>query len=170
MKLLEEQNNELASKLKAIGSTPEASKIDESHEIIKKDASTSCNDLCDLDSPFCDQVWFEKIVVQTCTQEVAMENEQLKQEVAHLTKDLTQVQGKTKQTQLQQDNTIKGMKKLDEGQTVVCYVCHKQGHKPYECKVKNGGEKKKEKNKKQTSKFSNTYTNKVDKKASHLIS
>ena len=57
------------------------------------------------------------------------------------------------------------MKKLDEGQTVVCYVCHKEGHKSYECKVKNGGgEKKKEK--KQTSKLSNTYTNKVDKKAS----
>ena len=50
---------------------------------------------------------------------------------------------------------------------MVCYVCHKEGHKSYECKVKNrGGAKKKEKNKKQTSKLSNTYTNKVDKKAS----
>ena len=57
------------------------------------------------------------------------------------------------------------MKKLDEGQTVVCYVCHKEGHKSYECKVKNGGGAKK-KEKKQTSKLSNTYTNKVDKKAS----
>ena len=34
-----------------------------------------------------------------------------------------------KQTKLHQDNTIKGVKKLDEGQTVVCYVCHKEGHK-----------------------------------------
>ena len=56
------------------------------------------------------------------------------------------------------------MKKLDEGQTVVCYVCHKEGHKSYECKVQNGGGAKKEK--KQTSKLSNTYTNKVDKKTS----
>jgi hypothetical protein len=48
-----------------------------------------------------------------------MENEQLKQEVAHLTKDLTQVQGKT----------VKGVKKLDEGPTMVCTVCHKEGHK-----------------------------------------
>ena len=49
----------------------------------------------------------------------------------------------------------------------VCYLCHKEGHKSYECEVKNGeGEKKKEKNKKQTIKFSNTYTNKVYKKAS----
>ena len=80
----------------------------------KKDASTSCNDLC-LDSPFCDQVHFEKVVVETCTQEVAMKNEQLKQEVAGLTKDLTQMKGKTEQTQLHQDNTIKGVKKLDDG-------------------------------------------------------
>ena len=96
-----------------------------------------------------------------------MENEQLKQEVACLTKDLTQVKGKIKQAQLHQDNTVRGVKKLDEGQTVVCYVCHKEGHKSYECKVKNGrGDKKKEKNKKETSKLSNTYTHKMDKKAS----
>ena len=132
----------------------------------KKDASTSCNDLY-LDSPLCNQVCVEKVVVDTSTKEVAMENEQLKQEVARLTKDLTQVQGKMKQAQPHQDNTIKGVKKLDEGQTVVCYACHKEGHKSYECKVKNGGgAKKKEKNKKQTSNLSNTYTNKVDKKAS----
>ena len=106
-----------------------------------------------------------KLFVDTCTQEVAKENEQLKQEVACLTKDLTQVKDKAKQTQLHQDNTVKGVKKLDEGQIVVCYVCHKEGHKSYECKVKNeGGAKMKEK--KQTSKLSNTYTNKVDKKAS----
>ena len=44
-----------------------------------------------------------------------MENEQLKQEVARLTKDLTQVKGKMEQAQLHQDNTVKGVKKLDEG-------------------------------------------------------
>ena len=75
------------------------------------------------------------------------------------------MKGKAKQTQLHQDNTAKGVKKLDEGQTVVCYKCHKEGHKSYECNVKNGGGAKK-KEKKKTSKFSNTYTNKVDKKAS----
>ena len=76
------------------------------------------------------------------------------------------MKGKAKQAQLHQDNTIKGVKKLDEGQIAVCYVCHKEGHKFYECKVKNGrGAKKKEK--RQTSKLSNTYTNKVNKKASH---
>ena len=48
---------------------------------------------------------------------------------------------------------------------MICYVCHKEGHKSYECKVKNGGGAKK-KEKKQISKLSNTYTNKVNKKAS----
>ena len=78
-----------------------------------------------------------------------MENEQLKQEVARLTKDLTQVKGKMEQAQLHQDNavkTVKGVKKFD-GQTMVCYVCHKEGHKSYECKVKNGGGAKKKENK-----------------------
>ena len=83
---------------------------------------------------------------ESCTQEVAKENEQLKQEVAHLTNDLIQEKGKAKQAQLYQDNTVKGVKKPDEGQIVVCYVSHKEGHKYYECKVKNGsGAKKKEK-------------------------
>jgi hypothetical protein len=149
-------------KLETINSTPKVPKIDEPIKINKKDAST-CDDLFKWDSPLCDHVCFEKVVVETCTQEITMENEQLKPEVACLTKDLTQVKGKTEQAQPHQDNTVKGVKKLDEGQTVVCYVCHKEGHKSYECKVKNGGEKKKEKNKKQTSKLSSTYTNKVDK-------
>ena len=98
-----------------------------------------------------------------------MEQAQLKQEVARLTKDLTQVKGKTEQAQHHQDNTVKGGKKLDEGQIMVCYVCHKEGHKSYECKVKNGGGAKKEE-KRQTSKFSNTYTNKGGQEGLHTLS
>ena len=130
--------NELTNKvanLEAVNTTPTKLSKKKSYifNMSKNDASTSCNDLC-LDSPLCNKACVEKVVVDTCTQEVTKENEQLKQEVARLTKDLTQV---------------------------------KEGHKSYECKVKNGGgAKKKEKNKKQTSKLSNTYTNKVDKKAS----
>ena len=84
--------------LEAVGTTPiEAPKKKGSiFDMPKKNASTSCNDLC-LDSPLCNQVCVEKVVVDTCTQEVAKEIEQLKQEVARLTKDLTQVKGKTKQ-------------------------------------------------------------------------
>ena len=71
--------------LKAVGTTLTKSPKKKSSifDMPKKDASTYCNDLC-LDSPFCDQVRFEKVVVETCTQEVAMENKQLKQEVTPL--------------------------------------------------------------------------------------
>ena len=87
--------------LEAVGTTPiEAPKKKGSiFDMHKKDASTSCNDVC-LDSPMCNQVYVEKVVVDTCTQEVTKENGQLKQEVPCLTKDLTQVKGKAKQAQL----------------------------------------------------------------------
>ena len=52
-----------------------------------------------------------------------MENEKLKKEVARLTNNLIQVKGKMEQAQHHQDNTVKGVKKLDEEQIVVCYVC-----------------------------------------------
>ena len=93
----DELTNKVAN-LEAIGTTlTKAPKKKSSiFDMPKKDASTSCNDLC-LDSPLYNQVCVEKIVVETCTQEVAKENEQLKQEVARLTKDLTQVKGKTEQ-------------------------------------------------------------------------
>jgi hypothetical protein len=47
-----------------------------------------------------------------------------------------------------------------EGETVVCWLCHKEGHKYYQCKVKTREKQKK----KATSKISNTYINKVDNK------
>jgi len=111
----DELTNKVAN-LQAIDTTPtEAPKKKRSiFDMPKKDASTSCDDLFKLDSPLCDQVCFKNVIVETCTQEVVIENEQLRQEVAHLTKDLTQVKGKTKPTQPHQDNTIKRVKKLDE--------------------------------------------------------
>ena len=91
----DELTNKVAN-LEAVGSTPTEAPKKKSYifDMPKKDASTSCNDLC-LDSSLCNQICVEKVVVDTCTQQVAMENEQLKQEVARLTKDLTQVKGKT---------------------------------------------------------------------------
>ena len=78
----DELTNKVAN-LEAVGTTlTKAPKKKSSiFDMPKKDASTSCNDLC-LDSPLCNQVCVEKIIVDTCTQEVAIENEQLKQEVA----------------------------------------------------------------------------------------
>ena len=106
-KYCDELTNKVAN-LKAVGTTltKAPKKKNSIFDMPTKDASTSCNDLC-LDSPLCNQVCVEKVVVDTCTQEVTMENEQLKQEVARLTKDLTQVKGKTEQAQHHQDNTVK---------------------------------------------------------------
>jgi hypothetical protein len=97
MEILSIHNNELTSKLENISSTPEAS-LDKIPENIKNDASTSCFDLIDDSNP-CNQVLVENVVIETCSNEVAKENEQLRQEVARLGKALYDKKGKAKQIQ-----------------------------------------------------------------------
>jgi hypothetical protein len=97
MEILSIHNNELTIKLENIGSTPGASLV-EIREIIKKDASTSCFDLIDNSNP-ANQVLVKSIVVETCSNKVAKENEQLRQEVARLVKALYNKKGKAKQIQ-----------------------------------------------------------------------
>jgi hypothetical protein len=92
-----------------------------------------------------------------------MENEQLKKEVALLGKALYDKKGKAKQIQPPQDNTTAGVNKPVEGETMICRLCHKEGHKSYQCKARI--EDKKKLKQKTISKISNTYINKVDKKA-----
>jgi hypothetical protein len=92
-------NNELTAKLENIGSTLGASLIEIS-EIIKKDVSTSCFDLIDDSNP-CNQVLVKNVVIETCSYGIAMDNEQLKQEVARLGKALYDKKGKAKQIQPQ---------------------------------------------------------------------
>jgi FtsZ-binding cell division protein ZapB len=86
MEILSIHNNELTTKLENIGSTPEVS-LAEIPKIIKKYASTSCFDLIDNSNP-CNQVLVKNVVIETCSDEIAIENEQLKQEVARLAKAL----------------------------------------------------------------------------------
>jgi hypothetical protein len=126
-------------------------------EIIKKVASTSCFDLIDDSNP-CNQVLVKNVVIETCSDEIAMENEQLKQEVARLGKALYYKKGKAKQIQPPQDNTTAGVNKPVEGEIVICRLCHKEGHKSFQCKAKTRDKQK------PTSKISNTYINKVDKR------
>jgi hypothetical protein len=161
MEILSIHNNELTTKLENIGSTLGVSLV-EITEIIKKDASTSCFDLINDSNP-CNQVLVKNVVIVTCSDEIAMENEQLKQEVARLGKTLYDNKGKAKQIQPPQDNTTVGVNKPVEGETVICRLCHKEGHMSFQCKAK-AGDKQKLKQK-PTSKISNTYINKVDKKA-----
>jgi hypothetical protein len=163
MEILIIHNNGLTSKLECIGSTLGASLV-EIPEIIKKDASTSCFDLID-DSNLFNQVLVKNVVIETCADNIAMENEQLRQEVARLGKTLYDKKGKAKQTQPLQDNTTLGVNKHVEGEIVVCRLCHKEGHKSYQCKAKNREKQKK----KPTRKISNTYINKVEKRQLHHI-
>jgi hypothetical protein len=97
MRILSIHNNELTTKLENIGSTPRTSLV-EIPEIIKKDASTSCFDLIDNSNPY-NQVLVKSIVVETCSNKVAKENDQLRQEVARLGKALYSKKDKPKQIQ-----------------------------------------------------------------------
>jgi hypothetical protein len=97
--------------------------------------------------------------------EVAKENKQLNQGVAHLGKALYNKKGKAKQIQPPQDNTTAGVNEPVEGETVICRLCHKEGHKSFQCKAMTGDKKKQKLKQNPSSKISNTYINKVDKKA-----
>jgi hypothetical protein len=85
--------------------------------------------------------------------------------VARLGKALYDKKGKAKQIQSPQDNTTAGVNKPVEGKTVMCRLCHKEGHKSFQCKAMTGDKQKQKVKQKPTSKITNTYINKVDKKA-----
>jgi hypothetical protein len=105
------------------------------------------------------------IVVKTCSDEVAKENEQLRQEVARLGKALYDEKGKAKQIRPPQDNTTAGVNKPMEGETVICRLCHKEGHKSFKCKAMTEDKQRQKIKQKPSSKVSNTYIKKVDKEA-----
>jgi hypothetical protein len=91
--------------------------------------------------------------------------------VARLGKALYDKKGKAKQIQPPQDSTTAGVNKPVEGETVICRLYHKEGHKSFQCKAKTEDMQRQKLKQKPTSKISNTYINKVDKKAatSYLI-
>jgi hypothetical protein len=62
--------------------------------------------------------------------------------VARLGKTLYDKKGKAKQIQPTQDNTTMGLNKPVDGETVVCRLCHKEGHKSYQYKTKTGDKQK----------------------------
>jgi hypothetical protein len=163
MEILSIHINELTTKLENIGSTLGASLV-EITKIIKKNASTSCSNLIDDSNPY-NQVLVKNIVVETCLNEVAKENEQLRQEVARLGKALYEKKGKAKKIQPSQDNTTAGVNKPVEGETVICRLCHKEGHKSFQCKAMTVDKQRQKLKQKPSSKISNTYIKKVNKKA-----
>jgi FtsZ-binding cell division protein ZapB len=167
MEILSIHNNEQTTKLENIGSTPEVSLIG-IPEIIKKDASTSCFDLIDDSNP-CNQVLIKNVIIETCSDKIAKENEQLKQEVARLGKALYNKKGKAKKIQPPQDNTTAGVNKPMEGETVICRLCHKKGHKSFQCKAMTGDKQKQKLKQKPSSKISNTYIKRWIKRLLHHI-
>jgi hypothetical protein len=72
-------------------------------------------DLTNINSNTCRQVLIKNAIVETYSDEVASDNKELRQEVAHLIKVLSNKKGKAIQTQPHQDNTTAGVKKPDEG-------------------------------------------------------
>src|SRR6185312_6153306 len=141
--LLDNEHKELKIKYESFESKSESSS-DKSFScnipcaipIVKVDASTSC------DLTPCN----ENVIVETCDDLSAKENDELKQEVERLMADLRWLKGKYTQEQAQpsQDNPLTGVKKLEKGETVTCFKCCKEGHKSYQCKEKEGKAKGKE--------------------------
>ena len=98
--------------------------------------STSCIDLIDEFCPNpCNKKCNENIVVESCDDLIAKENDELKQEVESLMKDLYRLKGKGMESNVQpsQDNRENMVKKLEKGSTVTCSKCHKEGHKSNKC-------------------------------------
>jgi hypothetical protein len=58
-----------------------------------------------------------------------------------------------------------GVNKPVEDETVICRLCHKEGYKSFQCKAMTGDKQKQKLKQKPSSKISNTYINKVNKKA-----
>ena len=70
--------------------------------------------------------------VESCDDLIAKENDELKQEVERLMKDLARLEGKSI-VQPSQDNCEDMVKKLEKGFTVICFKCHQEGHKSNKC-------------------------------------
>ena len=129
--LLDNEHEELKKKYESLESKSRSSS-DESFPcnipcaipIVKVDASTSC------DLTPCN----EDVIVETCDDLIAKENDELKQEVERLMADLRQLKGKYTQEQAQpsQDNPLTGVKKLEKGETVTCFKCCIESHKSYQ--------------------------------------
>ena len=96
--------------------------------ISKGDASTSCIDLIDEScSNPCNEKCNENVVVESCDDLIAKENDELK-EVKRLMKNLYRLKGKSI-VQPSQDNREDMVKKLEKAITMTYFKFHQEGHK-----------------------------------------
>ena len=77
----------------------------------------------------------EHVIVEICDDSITKENEELKEEVERLKRDLIQLKGKCN-AQPSQDNREDMVKKLEKGSNEACMKPHRQGHKSNNGKVK----------------------------------
>ena len=94
--MLSKEHEELKSKFESINNTNDFLKTKQSTPSTssksKVDASTSCLDLIDESNP-CNEKCFEDVIVESCDDHIAKENDELKQEVERLMKDLARLKG-----------------------------------------------------------------------------
>jgi len=139
-KLLSKEHEELKLKFESINDTNDSLEMKQTIPcaipISRVDASTSCIDLIDdsCSNP-CNEKCYENVVVESCDDLIAKENDELKQEVERLMKDLYRLKDKGIESNVQpsQDNREDMVKKLEKGSTVTCSKCHKEGHKSNKC-------------------------------------
>ena len=84
------------------------------------------------------QSWYEQVIVEDCADDLALENEVLKQEVERLSLDLSKLKGKSV-VQPSQDNRDTMVKKLEKGSTVQnsCKLIHKSKESKSQARKKN---------------------------------
>jgi sugar-specific transcriptional regulator TrmB len=77
----------------------------------------------------------EHVLVETCDDSITKENEELKEKVERLKRDLIQLKEKCN-AQPSEDNYEYMVKKLEKGSTEACMKAHRQGHNSNSGKVK----------------------------------
>ena len=96
--MLSEEHEELKLKIESINDTNDFLEMKQStpstNSTFKIDASTSCFDLID-ESNTCNEKCFEDVIVESCDDHIAKENDELKKEVERLMKDLARLKGKS---------------------------------------------------------------------------
>ena len=139
-KLLSKEHEELKWKFESINDTNDSLEkkqtIPCAIPISRVDASTSCIDLIgESCSNPCNEKCNKNVVVESCDDFIANENEKLKQKVERLMKDLYRLKGKSIESNVQpsQDNRENMVKKLEKRSTVTCSKCHQRGHKSNKC-------------------------------------
>jgi hypothetical protein len=123
--------------------------LDIAHEIVvtsvksyqphtHKCTCTQAQSILSCANNFCSQASqpsIEHIIVETCDDSIIKENEECKEEVERLKRDLIQLKGKCN-AQPSQDNREDMVKKLVKGSTEACIKPHQDGHKSNYGKVK----------------------------------